>query len=122
MFEFFQQEGALGANAPTVTLEGAQDSPAQFHNAAWDSYCTGVVFIQLAHLNVSDSYPPSKRFVSSELLAGLRPFENRINLIRASAPFLVSNSVSFNSPTHESLTRIGGKRELVVSNIFSELW
>uniref|UniRef100_A0AAR5NZJ9 Uncharacterized protein n=1 Tax=Dendroctonus ponderosae TaxID=77166 RepID=A0AAR5NZJ9_DENPD len=86
MFEFFQQGAARGGNAPSVVLAGAQDSPAQFHNAAWDSYCTGYAFIQLAHMNISGRYPKAKQFVSSELLAGLRPFENRINLIRCSVP------------------------------------
>ncbi|VEN60594.1 unnamed protein product, partial [Callosobruchus maculatus] len=56
----------------------------KYHEAGWDSFCSGYIFIRLAYLNVYDKYPKSKKFVSAELIAGLSEWKNRVNVIRGS--------------------------------------
>lgn len=63
----------------------------EFHNAGWDSYYTGYIFIRMAHIYASNSNENVKRkFMCSELLHATKIFKNKINVIRCSLSYIVS--------------------------------
>lgn len=72
LFEYFKD--GLGRhlvlNSPAIEAAN-KESYGKYHEAGWDSFCTGYIFVRLAYLYIYDKYPKSKRFVSSELIGGL---------------------------------------------------
>lgn len=65
----------------------------RIHNASFDSYCTGCVFIKLVHSIIchklqSSAYPPPTWQMYIESIG---PVVNHVNIIRASVNCLVSN-------------------------------
>ncbi|XP_066253380.1 pre-piRNA 3'-exonuclease trimmer-like isoform X2 [Euwallacea similis] len=59
----------LATNSPAIEMDDPQLEYDHFHNAGWDSFCTGYVFV-------------------SELIAGLEQYKNRINIIRGSTSYI----------------------------------
>ncbi|RZC37483.1 poly(A)-specific ribonuclease PARN-like domain-containing protein 1, partial [Asbolus verrucosus] len=55
-----------------------------YHEAGWDSFCAGYIFIRMAYYNISLSqhYAKSKKFVASEVISGLSHYKNCVNVIR----------------------------------------
>lgn len=92
IFDYFKNGVGrhLATNSPAIEIEDEQDSYGKFHDAGWDSFCTGYVFIRLAHLKIYQNYPLSKQFVSSEHIGGVEQYKNRVNIIRGSVPYTVS--------------------------------
>ncbi|KAL1490738.1 hypothetical protein ABEB36_013386 [Hypothenemus hampei] len=94
IFNFFKHEkGRLMApNSPAIEMKG-DDSMNQFHHAGYDSFCTGYIFIRLAHLKIYKNYHFTKRFVSSEYIAGLEDLKNRVNIIKGTLPYMMLDRV-----------------------------
>lgn len=92
LFDYFKNRigRLLATNTPPIEIEDLNTEYGKFHDAGWDSFCTGYIFIRLAHLNIYKKYPISKQFVTSELLSGLEEYRNRVNMIRASISHVVS--------------------------------
>lgn len=90
LYKFFNSNVAdkLALNAPKITF--ISDCEGNYHNAGWDSFCSGYIFIRMAYLNVYKQYPKTKKFVHSELLGGLIEYKNSINLIRGPINSIVS--------------------------------
>ncbi|XP_021916008.1 pre-piRNA 3'-exonuclease trimmer-like isoform X2 [Zootermopsis nevadensis] len=64
-----------------------QDLDVKFHEAGWDSFCTGYCFIRLAHIFAHvtlDCVSEGRMLTSRELLSGAASKKNCVNLIRAS--------------------------------------
>ncbi|XP_015174095.1 PREDICTED: poly(A)-specific ribonuclease PARN-like domain-containing protein 1 isoform X2 [Polistes dominula] len=61
-----------------------------FHNAGWDSYCTGYIFLKMAYMFANDKYPLSSNYIVSqeELMSLIEEYANCINLSNASALYL----------------------------------
>ncbi|KAJ8983240.1 hypothetical protein NQ317_011649 [Molorchus minor] len=110
----------LALNSPAIEIMG-ETSYGKFHEAGWDSFCAGYIFIRLAHLNVYNHYPKSKKFVSGELIAGLSKWKNCVNVIRGAVssikidgedpnstrpPYLVIESVKNGSLNIPQLTSL----------------
>ncbi|KRT86447.1 hypothetical protein AMK59_1834, partial [Oryctes borbonicus] len=73
----------LVLNSPLIQLRN-QPSHDQFHNAGWDSYCTGYIFIRMAHISAKNKCPTKTNFMSSELCASINHLKNCVNVIRCS--------------------------------------
>lgn len=82
----------LQLNSPYIHFNETLEKGEQFHNAGWDSYCTGYIFIRMAHIFASQQYEntSNKTLMSSQLFGAMKRFENSLNLIRSSVPFIVS--------------------------------
>ncbi|CAH2008178.1 unnamed protein product [Acanthoscelides obtectus] len=85
IFEYFKDGVGrhVVLNSPAIEMDH-EGEYGKYHEAGWDSFCAGYVFIRLAYLNVYDKFPKSKKFVSAELIGGLSEWKNRVNVIRAS--------------------------------------
>ncbi|CAH0554377.1 unnamed protein product [Brassicogethes aeneus] len=83
LFEYFKNGTGrhVVLNSPAIDAV-SESNLGNFHEAGWDSYCSGYVFIRLAYLNICKKYPASKRFVSSELIGGMVEHRNKINMAR----------------------------------------
>ncbi|KAJ8940847.1 hypothetical protein NQ318_005293 [Aromia moschata] len=92
LFNFFKNGTGrhLVLNSPAIEIIG-NSNYGVFHEAGWDSFCAGYIFIRLAYLNIYHKYPKSKRFVSSELIAGMSEWKNHVNVIRGLVSSIVSN-------------------------------
>lgn len=78
-------------------------SPRQFHDAGWDSYCTGYIFIRMAHVAAAkQSRFQGRTFLSRELFAATEAHSNSVNLIRATVSHIVSKSKPMNWRENEN--------------------
>lgn len=79
----------VALNSPLIQLGKEQDCD-QFHNAGWDSYCTGYIFIRMAHFYATRQFTTKSKFMSSELCSAVSDFKNCVNVIRCSVSYIVS--------------------------------
>ncbi|PSN35310.1 Pre-piRNA 3'-exonuclease trimmer [Blattella germanica] len=80
-----QESGHIEADSKSL------DAVEQFHEAGWDSYCTGYCFIKMAHIFAHITlgrFIDGRLLSSKELMAAVTSRKNRLNLIRASLPFV----------------------------------
>lgn len=91
IFEYFKTGTGrhLALNSPAIQ-EAEYSSSGNFHEAGWDSFCTGYIFIRMAYLDIYKKYPKSKSFVTSELIAGFSHLKNQLNVIRGFNSTIVS--------------------------------
>ncbi|CAH1155819.1 unnamed protein product [Phaedon cochleariae] len=89
LFDYFKNGTGrhLAVNSPAIEVQDDK-SFGKYHEAGWDSFCSGYIFIRLAYLNVYRKYPKSKNFVSCELIAGLSEYKNKVNVIRGSVSYM----------------------------------
>lgn len=93
IFDYFKNGVGrhLVLNSPAIEEdEDSGDSNGKFHEAGWDSFCTGYIFIRMAYLNIYEKYPKSKIFTASEIISGLSVMKNQLNIIRGFHSTLVS--------------------------------
>lgn len=93
IFEYFKNGTGrhLALNSPAIKeADKDYNCYGKFHEAGWDSFCTGYIFIRMAYLNVYEKYPKSKIFTASELIAGLAHLKNHLNVIRGFNSTIVS--------------------------------
>ncbi|XP_068085004.1 pre-piRNA 3'-exonuclease trimmer [Anabrus simplex] len=58
----------------------------KFHEAGWDSYCTGFCFIKMSHIFAEQKFGDAcepRPFTSTEHLFAVQPMKNNVNVIRA---------------------------------------
>lgn len=80
----------LALNSPYIKMNGNLDAD-HFHNAGFDSYCTGYIFIRMAHLFASKGTNNTKQiFMSSQLLGAVSQYKNCLNIIRGAIAYVVS--------------------------------
>lgn len=80
----------LALNSPYIKMNCSTGSD-QFHNAGFDSYCTGYIFIRMAHLLASEGTTnPKQVFMSSQLLAAVSAYKNCLNVIRCAIFYMAS--------------------------------
>lgn len=78
---------------PKVALmqPGATDAQPKLHQAGWDSYLTGYSFVHLIYMlsSLKHNLPTIiKPYTLTDQLASVKPYENKINLIRANVNHL----------------------------------
>lgn len=61
-----------------------------YHEAGWDSFCAGYIFLRMGLYQISRNYTKSKTFVFTEILNGLVQFKNRVNVIKGAVSHIVS--------------------------------
>ncbi|KAB0798734.1 hypothetical protein PPYR_06614 [Photinus pyralis] len=77
----------LAPQSPFIQLQGCNSGT--FHNAGWDSFCTGYIFIRLAHVCAAQkSQVRRKLFMCNELLQAVSQFENRVYIARGHLSFI----------------------------------
>ncbi|CAH1260358.1 unnamed protein product [Diabrotica balteata] len=82
-FEYFKDGIGrhLALNSPAIE-NNCNGTYNKYHEAGWDSFCAGYIFIRMAYFNLYQQYPKSKRYMSGELIAGLEFCQNKVNVIR----------------------------------------
>lgn len=126
LFEYFKDGFGrhVVLNSPYIEIDKSLgvSEEVEFHNAGYDSYCTGYIFIRMANIcaNLKDPEVNQKRkILSSELLHSMGDAKNAINLIQCSIsniqldgndpiskrpPFLIVESLK-NSPVNIAQVR-----------------
>jgi poly(A)-specific ribonuclease len=92
LFEYFKNGSGrhLVVNSTAIECNIEPEKLGSYHEAGWDSFCAGYVFLRMAYYNISQHYPKSKKFVSSEVISGLSEHKNRVNVIRGASSHVVS--------------------------------
>lgn len=91
LYEFFKNNNDRYVSMNSPIIESTYDCVQQFHYSGWDSFCTGYIFIRMAHIYASKkNNVKRKKFMSSELLSTLNKFKNSVNMIRADVSHIVS--------------------------------
>lgn len=97
LYDYFRNKKGrhLVMNSPRIeihtdnTFDSLRESDS-FHNAGWDSYCTGYCFIRMAHFFATKNYEKATRvLMSSEHINAVMKFKNKINIIRATISHVV---------------------------------
>ena len=79
----------VALNSPHIEQKTAT-SREQFHDAGWDSYCTGYIFLRMAHILTSNKNEDDCRnFMCQELFGTAEPFKNQLNIIRCTVSHIV---------------------------------
>ncbi|XP_065170068.1 pre-piRNA 3'-exonuclease trimmer-like [Atheta coriaria] len=77
----------MSYNTPLVKTDMVLQNNS-YHHAGWDSYCTGFVFVHMAHYiaarQLGIKSHKSRNITSSEHLHAVKMIENQVNLIQAS--------------------------------------
>lgn len=88
----------MSYNTPLVKTDMVLQNNS-YHHAGWDSYCTGFVFVHMAHYiaarQLGIKSHKSRNITSSEHLHAVKMIENQVNLIQASLSHIVSFSRKF---------------------------
>lgn len=80
----------LALNSPYITVKD-NILCNNFHNAGFDSYCTGYIFIRMAHILVSKgNNNPKQTYMCGQLLNAVSPYKNCLNVIRGTIAYVVS--------------------------------
>ncbi|KAF5298217.1 hypothetical protein FQA39_LY02641 [Lamprigera yunnana] len=89
LFIYFKDEHGrhLASNSPSI--EHQHTHMLHDHEAGWDSFCTGYIFLRMAHFEAaSKAQVKSKIFMSTELFQAVSYCKNRVNLIRGNISYL----------------------------------
>ncbi|KAK9873369.1 hypothetical protein WA026_022175 [Henosepilachna vigintioctopunctata] len=87
LFEYFKNGTGrhLAMLSPAIKIQADKDDYFdKYHEAGWDSFCAGYIFIRMAFLKIHEEHPKSKVFMPVELLNGVEVYRNKLNVIRGS--------------------------------------
>ncbi|KAL3269162.1 hypothetical protein HHI36_008245 [Cryptolaemus montrouzieri] len=87
LFEYFKNGTGrhLAMHSPPIEIKSENDNYFdKYHEAGWDSFCAGYIFIRLAFLKIHENHPKTKVFMPVELLNGVEEYKNCLNVIRGS--------------------------------------
>nr|XP_023021944.1 pre-piRNA 3'-exonuclease trimmer-like [Leptinotarsa decemlineata] len=85
LYRFFSQDVGRFLVYDVPKLEHANNGYVEkYHEAGWDSYCTGYIFLCMAFWALNRNYSGLRPFVSPHLIQALEEFKNKINVIRCS--------------------------------------
>ncbi|XP_020291468.1 poly(A)-specific ribonuclease PARN-like domain-containing protein 1 isoform X2 [Pseudomyrmex gracilis] len=92
LFEYFTRDRGkyIDFGSPDIILTSKLEksdvtSSPKYHNAGWDSYFAGYVFIRMAHIFAKKQYGQSsalKEYTHTELMNSVKDFANCVNVIR----------------------------------------
>ncbi|KAM3963083.1 pre-piRNA 3'-exonuclease trimmer [Aphomia sociella] len=100
LYEFFAQGKCkkLENGANLVRLTTPFGDKQSYHEAGWDSYCSGYCFIRLGHWAACENSGKYRPVGPREKLAALAPHCNKVNVIRGAVPCM--NLTGEDPPRH----------------------
>lgn len=95
LFGYFKDGSGrhIAMHSPAIDIQADRAVSGKFHNAGWDSFCSGYIFIRLAYIEIYKKYVQGKIFMPVEYLRGMLQYKNQLNVIRGSVNHIVSYSV-----------------------------
>lgn len=97
LFKYFKD--GLGRhlvfNSSAIVSNLEQKAFHTYHQAGWDSYCAGYIFIRIGYFHLANNCSSTRNFLYSEIVNGLEGFQNCINVIRGDASHMVSYAIFF---------------------------
>ncbi|KAL4714556.1 hypothetical protein ACJJTC_006602 [Scirpophaga incertulas] len=103
LYEFFAEGKCkkLEKAVNPIRLNTPFDVKQSYHEAGWDSFCSGYCFIRLGHWAACDTIGHAKPMGPTEIVAALDPFCNKINIIRGAVRYmnLIDNDPVSNRPS-----------------------
>ncbi|XP_026329312.1 pre-piRNA 3'-exonuclease trimmer-like [Hyposmocoma kahamanoa] len=90
LYEFFSEGKCkkLQTGVNLIKLSTPFDVKQTYHEAGWDSYCSGYCFIRLGHWAACENSGKYRPVGPTEKIAALAPYCNRINIIRGAIPYM----------------------------------
>lgn len=100
LYEFFAEGKCkkLQNGVNFIRMSRPFDVKQTYHEAGWDSYCSGYCFIRLGHWMACENSGFYKPVGPTETIAALTPFANKVNVIRGAIPYL--SFVENDPPSH----------------------
>ncbi|CAH2241184.1 jg3250 [Pararge aegeria aegeria] len=91
LYEFFSEGKCkkLEKGVNSIKMSPSFDIKQSYHEAGWDSYCSGYCFIRMGHWAACENRGRYKLVGPSEKLGALAPYCNKVNVIRGAVPFVV---------------------------------
>ncbi|XP_045474720.1 pre-piRNA 3'-exonuclease trimmer-like [Harmonia axyridis] len=87
LYEFFSDgvgRHLTKMDSTSIQIEGDKELIGKYHNAGWDAFCAGYIFIRLAFSEMCQKHPSGKIFMPTEYLRGMSQYNNCLNVIRCS--------------------------------------
>ncbi|CAG9783910.1 unnamed protein product [Diatraea saccharalis] len=116
LYEFFAEGKCkkLEQGINPIRLSTPFDVKQSYHEAGWDSFCSGYCFVRLGHWAACESSGKYRPVGPTETLSGLSSYRNRVNVIRASVPYM--NLVGEDPTSHRpQLLHIKSLNEQVIN-------
>ncbi|XP_041977252.1 pre-piRNA 3'-exonuclease trimmer-like [Aricia agestis] len=116
LYEFFSQGRCkrLEKGVNFIQLTTAFDVKQSYHEAGWDSACSGYCFIRLAHWAGCELRGHYRPLAPSEKLAAVAQHRNRVNVIRGAVPYM--NLMGADPPSHRpDLLHVKSMQERIIN-------
>ncbi|XP_052737403.1 pre-piRNA 3'-exonuclease trimmer [Bicyclus anynana] len=116
LYEFFSEGKCrkLQKGVNFIKLSTPFDVKQSYHEAGWDSYCSGYCFIRMGHWAACENRGKYRLVGPSEKLGALAPYCNKVNVIRGAVPFM--NLVDVDPPRHRpELLHIKSTKERIIN-------
>ncbi|CAH4037251.1 pre-piRNA 3'-exonuclease trimmer-like [Pieris brassicae] len=90
LYEFFAEGKCkkLEKGVNLIRLMTSFNVKQSFHEAGWDSYCSGYCFIRLGHWAACELRGHNRPVGPTEILSALAPHANKVNVIRGAVPYM----------------------------------
>ncbi|KAJ2952915.1 hypothetical protein O0L34_g7283 [Tuta absoluta] len=100
LYEFFSERKCkkLQNGVNLIKLSSPFNVNQTYHEAGWDSYCSGYCFIRLGHWAACENSGKYRPVGPTEKLAALAPYSNKVNVIRGAIPYM--NLLEDDPPPH----------------------
>ncbi|PZC81702.1 hypothetical protein B5X24_HaOG212146 [Helicoverpa armigera] len=124
LYEFFSEGKCkkLQNGVNLIKLSRPFNVKQSYHEAGWDSYCTGYCFIRLGHWTACENRGSYRPVGPVETLSALAPYCNKVNIIRGAVQYM--NLAEDDPPRHRpGLLHLKAlaKRTINVAEVASEL-
>ncbi|KPJ06242.1 Poly(A)-specific ribonuclease PARN-like domain-containing protein 1 [Papilio machaon] len=97
-----------------ITLIPPFNEKQSYHEAGWDSYCSGFCFIRLGQWAACDNMGVYRPVGPREKMAALAPYCNKVNVIRGATPYMCLDEND--PPTHRpNLLHIKSLKERIMN-------
>ncbi|KOC67680.1 Poly(A)-specific ribonuclease PARN-like domain-containing protein 1 [Habropoda laboriosa] len=93
LYEFFtsKQGKHLVFNSPQIEFSTKNLGFQHAHNAGWDAYCTGYIFVKMGHMFSIQKYGQGleeRAVTHSELMSAIKDFVNSVNITRGNEMYM----------------------------------
>ncbi|XP_072943577.1 pre-piRNA 3'-exonuclease trimmer-like isoform X2 [Epargyreus clarus] len=116
LYEFFSEGKCkkLESGVNFIRLSTPFNVKQSYHEAGWDSYCSGYCFIRLGHWAACENMGKYRPVGPTEKLTAMAPYCNKVNIIRGAVPYM--NLVGEDPPRHRpDLLHVKSVKERVIN-------